>query len=189
MRIAAQFRPDLAPYEAFFASLRLWLVELVVWLADIEAHAKSATLRALVRTLLQACAPRIRADLRASVTDVRQIFFLRAFMRFHLSQPTRPRPSPPLSAPAGFRRQRARRGMLHRHTGGALSGLHAGSLRQRAARLKQILDNPEPYITRIVAHLARFIGRFRATSLVAVAPPPAGFASAAAQALAHADTS
>ncbi len=187
MRIAAPFRPDLAPFEAFTASLRVWLVGLVVWLADLEARAKSPALRAIVRAWLNTCAPLIRADLRQTAHELRYILFIQAFARVRLPQRRRGARRP-IGAPAGFARQGVRGG-VRRLTGGALSGLNEGALLDRARRLKSILDNPEPIIAAIVRRLLRLVRRFRTASLIAIAPPRVRCLSAAASAPALADTS
>lgn len=186
MRIAAPFRPDLAPYEAFAASLRVWLVELLAWFA--EALEPPASRRpSIAARILAPFAPQIRADLRQVAFHLRRILFLMAFVRINLPALVA-RTKRPGGAPSGFRRSMPIFA-LRQLTGDAFSGLNSGSLVARARRLKRMLDNPEPTIARIVAHLLRLLRRASSARLFAIAPPPVRFTSAPTPPPAHADTS
>ena len=162
MHFNPQFRPDLAPYEAFAASLRVWLVDLLGALA--KAGARSDTQR-----LVAQCTPRIRTNLRTAAVDLHRVLFLKAFVRLNLRFGAK-QTQRPANAPHGFRLQRTPCG-LRALLGSTLRELNAGSLQQRAERQREIIDNPEPLIARIVARLMRVIGRMRSSGLVLVTSP------------------
>lgn len=160
-------RPDLAPLEAYAASLRAWLVSVLAWFVDTFAPAARGG--GPIGALLASLAPRLRADLRATASDLRYVLFLRAYARLRLSGRIR-NAAHPHGAPTGVRVQRVACG-LHTFIGGTLRGLNRGSLHERARRLAHILDNPERFIARIVARLEKLFGRLRAFSLVLAFAP------------------
>jgi hypothetical protein len=180
MRLAPQFRPDLTPYEAHAASLRLWLVEVLAWFLEILEQSQGSAVRrnsphaglslskpSVAASIIAKFAQRIRQDLRQTAHDLRRILLMHAFVRIRLGAPMQ-RNTRPHGAPAGVRLQ-------HSSSGGraffsaVLRDLNQGSLLKRARRLKAILDDPEPYIARLVARLCKLIGRLRGASLVLAA--------------------
>lgn len=161
---AAQFSPDLTPLDAFTASMRVWLVDLLVWLTSAIDGLKSPTLKAFAKGALKAFAPQIRVELRQTATELRGILFVQAVARLGL-RPSAQRAAYPCAAPAGFRLSRAQ-GRVSQIVGATLGDLNAGTLRERAERLQHILENPEPHIARLVARLRRIICRAPRFTLV-----------------------
>ena len=174
MRRDVQFRPDLAPCEAFAASLRVWLVALLAWFIDAAEAASANATRAhpakrLLAGIVAVSAPAIRAELREAAYDLRRALFLRAFSRILLPKP-RAHVCRPLGAPAGFR-PRAAIPNARRILSSARANLHAGTLRQRARLLLHLLDTPEPAIARIVRRLKRLLRHPRRSRLVLTHAP------------------
>ena len=146
MRYAAPLKFDLTPYEAPAASLRDWLGHLTLWLVRLFAPSKCASAKTKRETI---------ADLRETAWEVRRILLMQAVARVtaHKGPVARSTHQPARALP--------NRSKLRALIGNALPDLNAGTLDERAARLQQILDNPEPYIARIVARLCRVCGCVR----------------------------
>lgn len=176
------------------ASLRVWLVGAMAWLLDVIAYAEAhATPRFPFKHLLTRLVARygagLIADLRFLAIDLRHALFLSAFARLNLQSVNhRPALRRPASTPAGFRRASNDPG-LRRLMRPALTGLHVGTLRQRLARLQRILDNPEPWIARVLRHLKRILRAERPCILILIACAAAPLATAPAAPVAAADTS
>jgi hypothetical protein len=150
MRLVARTRIDLAPLEAFRASMRIWLVEILVWLAQFLS-AKSHAPQWLAEAF--AAAERdLDRDLRDTVHDLRKMLLAHAWAHmpalpeaaFHRT----PRPS-------GIARHAPRSSFLRKVTATALKHIHSGSLKQRAERLRALLENPEPLFAEARAHMLR----------------------------------
>lgn len=139
--------PDIARLCAILAEIGVWLCALRVWLVEV----REALGFAMRTERIEA-----RADLRAAAYDIQRALFMMAFRRLPPMTPLRAvdlRGRRPGSAPAGFRRlgegsalRRVRRVFRSPPALG-------GSLRQRIARLRDLIDRREIWIARAVAHL------------------------------------
>jgi hypothetical protein len=149
MRLVARPSIDLAPLEAFRASLRLWLVEILVWLAQFLA-ARSRAPKWLRATF--AAERELDRDLRATVRDLRLLLLAHAFAHM----PALPTPAYSRTPrPSGIARHRQRNSFLRKVTATTLKHMHRGSLKQRAERLRSRLENPEPLFAEARAHMLR----------------------------------
>ncbi len=157
MRIVAQPRFDPAPLEAFGASMRAWLIQLLAWFcATIECLPPTLARRPEVRAALAMAKHHVRADLRESVRDLRKLLIAHAFIRLALPA-RRTRTQRPSSIRPGFRRAARRSTLVRRFVGNALAGIHDGGLRQRTERLGALLGNLEPLIARVHARMQEML--------------------------------
>lgn len=190
MRYAAKPRIDPAPLEAFRASLRDWLVSLLVWLVEtFEPYARADT---WIGKALIALKRELDLDLRGATRDLRMLLIAHAFARL-----------PAFAAPAfngkggrrpaniapHLRRTRESANLNRRFVGGALKGFNVGALRQRAERLKAALDQLEPLIEAVLAQMTAMYLHIRRARLVLVFAPAAPLAGAHPRAALAADTS
>jgi hypothetical protein len=150
MRLVAKPSIDLAPLEAFRASMRLWLVEILVWLA----HFLDAKTRApkWLAAAFAAAERELDRDLRDSVRDLRMLLLAHAFAHMPVLSQTAFNRTP---RPSGLRRHVSRNSFLRKVTATALKNIHSGSLKQRAERLRALLENPEPPFAEARAHMLR----------------------------------
>lgn len=150
MRLVAPPVLDTTPLEALRVSLRAWLVDTLVWLVTALAPLRRNA-PAWLKQLIAAAERELDADLRATAQDLRRLLIAHAYARLALPAPPRGGKWRPLSV-----RRRAQTGaFIRKCTATALKRLHAGSLQQRAERLRDMLDNPEPLIAETCAHMRR----------------------------------
>jgi hypothetical protein len=97
--------------------------------------------------------------------------------------PPPPRPRHPYNIPPGFRRGRRNFRRFLRHARIAARG---AGFAQRMDRLVSVLADPEPYVARYAAVLARGV---KPGALIVAAPPAWDWADAPAPAVAFADSS
>ncbi len=151
---------------AFFASMRLWLLEtMAVFLAHLTDKTSSG--RALHRWL--------DADVRDAIDDTRRMLFVMAVSRM---APSRVRahmrggalPSP---APAGFRSAGPRSRKWFRLTTRALKARGYG-VQNRLALLRDLLARPEHWVARIGVRMARLKRGRKGRRFLCVAPPALG---------------
>lgn len=153
MRRVANTSLDLAPLEAFRASLRLWLVETLVWLTSaLEPALRHGRKHRWMRAALDSAQRQVDWELRETVRDLRALLIAQAYARLRLPvEPAFRR----TSRPSGLRRHVQRNSFLRKATATALKHVHAGSLRERAQRLRDMVDNTAPLIAEVHAHLTR----------------------------------
>ncbi|MGE0595205.1 MAG: hypothetical protein AB7P07_02485 [Hyphomonadaceae bacterium] len=145
MQSAVRLPIDVPGILAFMAQMRLWLAEALAWTGS------SAWLR---------------EELAIAAINVRQLLFLRAVARVTLTPRAMParRPHQPHVA-------RTQRAQLRALIGPALRGLCRGAYAARLARIRAILDDPEPVVARIVNRLVRLAGRMRALRIIPTLAP------------------
>lgn len=182
MRLAAKFRIDPEPLEALRASLRFWLVGALAWLMQALARHRAP---AWARNIIAAGQRQLDADLRETARDLRMLLLAHAWRRMQAPATPAFTRTPRLS---DLRFIRQRNSFLRKATCAALKGLHAGGLRQRAERLRDLFDHFGPLIEAVTAHLARLFTDPRLPQLRLVAIADA-LAFAPAHASACADTS
>lgn len=182
----ASIKPDRAKLDAAMASMRAWLVALAIWLDRLASASRLPLLRALAEAALKRFGPHIRADLRASVTELERLLFVRALERVRFSQPRRARGGPP-----GAISRIPARVLIRAAMPSEFKALKTGPLAERARLLRLVLDNPEPFIALIAARLHKVCGRFRVLKPAPplVTQPAASLAAAPVFACASADTS
>lgn len=156
MRHVAQFaRTELAHADAVTASIQSWLLEFVVWFLDFIEALEPAVWRC--RELRRVCAETKRmivADLRRSTGSVRRMLVLRAIARFQFTTGRLAPFAIPRGVRAGIRAGSRGEGRIWRiASAGIVARMHDGSLRERAARLRKMLDNPAALIARILKKL------------------------------------
>ena len=160
--------PSLSPQTiaAFFASMRLWLLEAVaLFLAHLSD--KSPNGRALNRWL--------DADVRRAIDDTRRMLFVMAVSRMAPRRvvPVRRGGARPSSAPAGFRSAGPRSRKWMRLATRALKARGYG-LQNRLALLRDLLARPEHWVARIGVRMARLMRGRKGRRFLCVAPPTLG---------------
>jgi hypothetical protein len=159
MRHVARPKIDPVPLEAVRASLRDWLVSLLLWLVEtFERTTKKNGARAdtwLGKALI-ALKRELDLDLRLAVRDLRMLLIAHAFARLptFLGCAFQPAHRPGGRAPH-LRRAARRNSVKRRFVGGALKGMQAGSLRERTERLQAALDNLAPLIDAVLKQMTR----------------------------------
>lgn len=151
MRLAAPPIINTDIHHQRAAEAARWLVALLTWITG--ALDRYAPLIARIPLLREAAAAgRLAAtrSLRRAVRDLRIVVTNLAFARMTLHLYRRAETLRP-----GDKRRvaRARFRLYHHATGGLLTGIHRGSLRQRAERLARTLANLEPLIARTLKRL------------------------------------
>lgn len=153
MRVVAPSNTDLRPVEAVSASIRTWLIALLAWFCDVvDALPASAWRCAIVRDAYAASKRRIVAGLRRDTGALRKIIFLHAVARFTFA--TGRARTVTRGVRAGLRAGRTPPPIWRIATAGIVASMHQGSLRDRAKRLRAMLDNPERLIARALKRLA-----------------------------------
>lgn len=175
---------DLSPVDAFTAAILGWLIALAAWFCEAVDTLPDAAWRCpLVREAYAAAKRRIAAGLRRGTGDLRKIIFLRALNAFRTATGRIATHRIARGVRRGVRvSTKARRRIWRIATAGIVSGMHEGSLRERIARLRAMLENPTVLIARVLKRLhaiwraphgARLIlvaSRDACVSLAAVAP-------------------
>jgi len=147
MRLLNPLRPHLADIDAYAQSLKLWVLELVAWVAALlDSRAGRIEVQKMMMTA--------RSDLRA-------LIFLKMVARLRLLQRSGARSAPvrPNAAPPGFRY--AWRSLP------AMKVLTRGIRLKTLADLKRVLDHMDDVVDRALARRPRTVTRW---ALVAVAP-------------------
>jgi len=175
---------DLSPVEAVTAATRGWLIALAAWFCEaVDALPDAAWRCPLVREAYAAAKRRIAAGLRRATGDLRKILFLLAMNAFRAASGRIATHRIARGARCGIRVSRkARRRICRIATAGMVSGMHEGSLRDRIARLRAMMEDPAALIARVLKRLhaiwraphgARLVlvaSRDACVSLAAVAP-------------------
>lgn len=194
MRFVAHHRPrDInavnAATDAVSASIEGWLIALTVWFCDVvDALPHVAWRCPLVRAAYAAAKRRIAANLRRATSDLRRILFLRATNAFRPTAGRLPLHRFARGVRSGVRASKAHRRIVRIATAGIVTGVHQGSLRERIARLRRILENPAALIARVLKRLHAIWRAPHGAGLILVASCDA-CASLAAPATDSADTS
>ena len=176
---------DLSPADAISASIQGWLISLAAWFCEaVDALPDAAWRCPLVREAYAAAKRRIAAGLRRSAGDLRKIIFLRALNAFRTATGRIATHRIARGVRRGVRvSTKARRRIWRIATAGIVRGMHEGSLRERIARLRAMLENPAAFIARVLKRLdaiwraphgARLVlvaSRDACVSLAAVLPP------------------
>jgi len=143
--------------DRLFAALaqgRLWLLEIVAWIADCFGDGRIG--RALRAGLVR--------DLQALRRGVAGVLVLLAMRRLPASPPRRPQALRPAHAPRGFRAAGRAEPMR-----GAMRQIRTGrGVRGRIAALARVLDDADRWIARLAAWIAR--EGFTAPLLMVCAP-------------------
>lgn len=187
MRSVAQPQINLAPCEPVVASLRAWLVEWLAWFCDaLDALPPWAQRCPFVGEAARAAKAQLAADLHVMSRVLRLWLIANALARLKFT--ARARRVRTHKRP-GFRVARRRAHLRRRFTGGALTGIHDGTLRQRVARFKALYDNLEPLIQRTLKRLREMWRAEVGAALVLVAARDLCVSVAAPAPRAAADTS
>jgi hypothetical protein len=191
MRIVANPRRETAPLEALRVSMRDWLVSLLVWLIDTLApHARAANRPSWFTQALAELRRETEQELRDATHALRLFLIIHADRRLPAALTrTYGRTRRPGSTPSHARRARDKASTTRRFIGGALKGFHTGSLQERAARLRDAFDNPEPFIQAVLAQMTRMYRTIRACGLVLISACDALHSVAQAPTSRSADTS
>lgn len=153
MRLVAPPAINTAPLEAHRAANALWLVAVLSWIGDVlEWVAPRVHGVPLLEAALAEAKAKLAAKLRLCVRALRIVVTGLALARFRSAT----------GRVLGPRHARLAHGVAHRTggvdfyrraTGGLFTGMHRGSLRQRALRLAALLANLEPLVTRTLKRL------------------------------------
>lgn len=177
MRIVARPVIDTTPLEAHRVSMRDWLVSLIAWL--IETLSKT-----WLRDVLTEAERDIDAELRHTTRELRALLVAHAFARL------RPHKSHAGATRAHHRAQRVTPGaFIRKCTSPVLKHVHRGSISERSERLRQIIDNLEPLIDAVFAHMSRMFARPRVAGRQVRIAPAAPLGAAPSFMLVCADTS
>ena len=144
--------PDPEHLHVFAQSLRLWLLDVCVWLAEWL----SVKLPREVRMVL-------RRELARALQETRMLVFLLAVSRMHIPVVT-PRIARPPSAPPGFRVTRRGGGGRGYDRGLRLRGRTLGA---RLRELRDLFDDLGAAVARMLKHLRK---RYRGACLCLSAP-------------------
>jgi hypothetical protein len=156
MRLVAQpNRPNLAIIDAVTASMRGWLIALLAWFCEVvDALPRAAWRCPLLREAYAASKRAIAADLRRATGALRKILFLRANDAFRASCARQGIHRVTRGVRPGVRAgKRARCRIWRLATTGIVAGMHHGSLRVRISRVRAMLDNPAPFVARVLKRL------------------------------------
>ncbi len=171
---------DTSTLDACAAPMQIWLVALLAWMSDVLDRAGCPNHPAL-RAALAFAKRHVGGLLRETGVDLRMLLIAYASARLHLRAP-RQRAT---AHPSGLRQARVTSVTTRQLSACVLSGLHHGTLRERALRLQRHLNNIEPLVARIAARLAQMLRRRRPGALLLVlshvalrasAPPAPAFA-------------
>ena len=170
MKIAK--RPDPERLHVLAATLRVWLLDVLVWLGGFLGGTPPRPLRLW-----------LRREIAAALRDTHMLTFLLAFAR--MTVPVRPaRAMRPPSTPPGF--ARAPMGGGARGFGRAVR-LRGLSIPGKLASLRAIFDNLGAVVRKVLRHLRR--RRLGGVALLPVAPPASRLAAVAHVAAVGVDTS
>ncbi len=133
--------PDPERLHVLAAQLRVWALEICVWLAGLVGRRMPRAVRIM-----------LREDIREVLYGARLLIFLLAVLRRDRT-PYWQRTSHPESAPRGFRRARDGATPLRRVK--RAIGLHGRTIRARVAELRDMLCNLACWAKRMIAHLER----------------------------------
>ncbi|MGD9966904.1 MAG: hypothetical protein AB7T59_10310 [Hyphomonadaceae bacterium] len=188
MRYVARAPDQTALCEPVAASLQRWLVLLIAWFCDVlEAIPPAARRSPFVRAAIAAAKARIARDLRMSVRALGHMLIIHTLARMNFaSRRTRQRLFP---GGAGRGLRVAHRYCTTRLLARTLSGMHEGSLRQRAERLAAALDNLEPLIARMLKRWRVLWRHVRAPALIFISADAEPLQCARGPAPPRADTS
>lgn len=146
---------DLSPLDAITAAIQGWLIALAAWFCEaVDALPNAAWRCPLVREAYAAAKRRIAAGLRRSTGDFRKIIFLRALNAFRAATGRIATHRIARGVRRGVRvSTKARRRIWRIATAGIVGGMHEGSLRERIARLRAMLENPAAFVARVLKRL------------------------------------
>ena len=144
--------PDPERLHVFAQSLRLWLLDVCVWLAEWLNVKLPRDMRM-----------EMRRELAQALKETRMLVFLLAVSRMHIPVVT-PRTMRPSSAPPGFRLARRGGGGRGYDRGVRLRGR---TLAARLRELRDLFDNLGGAVRRMLRHLRR---RYRGACLRVSAP-------------------
>ncbi|MDX2274411.1 MAG: hypothetical protein NW206_03085 [Hyphomonadaceae bacterium] len=150
MRLAAHII-DTAPLEAIRASLRGWLVEVLVWLSHVLAFTR-AHAPGWADPAIAAAERELDAELRDAVRDLRRLLVVHAYARMPVSNEAAAKRT---LRPLSVKRRAENNSFLRQATATALDHMHVGTLAERAERLRDALENLEPLIVETLAHMTR----------------------------------
>jgi hypothetical protein len=171
------------------ANLCAWVIEALVWLtAALDGVPRAWRRHPIVRAAITEGNARIARGMRLCVHVLRLLIILTGCQRFRPAH-TRMRASrlPPNVAP-GFRAMRVSRS-VRRATSGIVRGMHEGSLKQRATRLRRAFETFETFVARFLARFAELWRCPRQRALVVCAPQRDALGSTPHAAPACADSS
>jgi len=158
MRYVAQPQDHSAEIEANTAPMRLWLISIVQWFCDVHDRIPARWRRApFVRDFLAASKRQITRDLRITVACVRRMLLVKAYVRATIPADVVGMPRYRYRAPSGVRRAPHRKRLARCVSGGLLAGIHRGTVRERVARLKALLDDHEALVVRALKRYSRMI--------------------------------
>ena len=144
--------PDPEKLHVFAQSLRLWLLDVCVWLAEWLNVKLPRDMRM-----------EMRRELARALRETRMLVFLLAVSRMHIPVVT-PRTMRPSSAPPGFRLARRGGGGRGYDRGVRLRGRTLGA---RLRELRDLFDDLGAAVARMLKHLRK---RFRGACLCLSAP-------------------
>lgn len=145
---------DISPINAVTAAIRGWLIALAAWFCDVVDALPDAAWRCpLVRDAYAAAKRRIAANLRRATSDLRKIIFVLATNKFRATTGRLPVHRIARGVRRGIRASKAHSRITRFATGGIVTGMHEGSLRDRIARLHKIFENPAAFIARVLKRL------------------------------------
>lgn len=129
-----------------------WFAEVLLWLAAAMQNLPPEWRdRWFVRKACAAVQRRIARNLRWAGMLMRRMLFVAAAARFQRSHPRWKRTKFPRGVAPGLRRLRVSNPPWRSATIGVLSGLHHGSLVERAQRLQRLLARFDILVTRVLA--------------------------------------
>ena len=167
MRYVAQPEDHSSEIEAETASLRLWLIAILQWFCEVHDRIPARWRRApLVRDFLAASKRQITRDLRVTVACVRRMLLVKAYVRATIPADVVGIPRYRYRAPPGVRRAPHRKNLARCVSAGLLAGVHYGTMRERAARLKAIIENHEALVMRALKRYSVMIRIFTPRALV-----------------------
>lgn len=184
-------RPQLDPQliDRTSASMRAWLVALTLWFAEVlEALPDWALAFAFVRDWRARMKAKVAADLRMSGRVLAMMLICAAYARVPAPRAHR-HTRTAAGAARGFRRSRKHKRFFRCATASALRGVHVGSLRQRAERLRASLDKFDTLVGLVFKRLTAMYRRGRAAALVLIASRDAHMRQAFVSLATIADTS
>lgn len=180
MRYVAPLSDNTALCERPVASLKGWLIEIMLWFCEVLDAAAPYTRRwPVVAAFLRAAKAQIARDLRFGVHTLGRALILHGIARMNFARPRIRHasfPGQPIRVPI--------RRLIR-----VLRGMNSGPLRQRAERLARAIDNLEPLIARTLKHMRAIWRCPRAEAIVATPETNPQRLFSATHALAHADTS
>jgi hypothetical protein len=132
---------DIAAIEAILASLRVWILNLAVAILDLVALRRRPLGRRVARLL--------RDSLRGAEYDAKRALFILAVARLNLPAVKQRR-----VFALGYALKRRQCSEFRRFTHGFFNARHV-NIRARIARLRDMLENSEAWIARLIAHLMR----------------------------------